>query len=618
MTLRARCWSRMDGNRKTFQAATASAVAVLAWAALFLGGRTIEWLYLAAALLAASIAFWIASRVDSGSGHPDIAVREYGSSAINRIFAHLEARVALVKKLRIFNMRLLLSIVQRTGASHDVEKSSTTASRAAVLLMMPSLPLGIWCAQYSLPLAAICAAPIPAYFWRYVSLRLQIIERKSKTEEETAYFLCYVHVLQSIGHDLYHAYESLSDGRMFPAMARDAKEICKRVRVLGITKSESLSMYARNHPLEKFRDFVEGYLAKATQVGSVPLYTEEKARYFFAEYQAAWKRYEKSAQDIFSGIMMVSIILPLMIMLSSMIGNSETSSMLAMIGSMLSPLMAVIMTAVLGSIQPAAGDPVRVSVLGPASGAAAFAASYAAGLGLAQVIATSFLAGAAVNAVLVRPQLAAVRNLDRMIPEFMRDVTELSRTGMGIAQIISSRRHRGALGRLLQQASSKMQMGRSLDSAMLDIGSTSPDTRFVMFLLERIRRSGSNSAAILNMITEFTLMVRQTKESVAKSLASLNVIVYAAPFIILGIAHVMTGIFAAGEADAIPGMSMQAQTGQMTSLEIMTALIAIPLGSLAAKASSYTVRDTTPLAITSASTLLAVYLTPAIAAAFSG
>jgi len=599
--------------------AAACGVTGLAWAALFLGGKTLEWLYFAAALLAASVALWIAPKIKCrlGAGCPDITIREYGSSLINRMFAHLEARVVLVKKLRIFNMRLLLSVVQRTGTSYDVEKSSTMASRTALLLAIPSAILGIYCVQYGLPFAAICAAPIPAYFWQYLSLRLQVIERKSKTQEEIAYFLCYVHVLQSIGHDLYHAYESLSDGRIFPTMAKDAREICKRVRVLGITKSESLSRYARNHPLEKFRDFVDGYLAKATQIGSVPLYTEEKARYFFAEYQASWKRYEKSAHDIFSGIMMISIILPLMIMLSSMIGTQETSSMLTTIGSMLSPLMALVMTAILGSVQPASGEPVRVSVLGPAAGVAAFASSYAAGLAVAEIIAVAFLAGSAVNAVMIRPKLAAIRYLDRMLPEFMRDVTELSRTGMGITQIISSRRHRGALGRILRRASSQMQMGRTLDSAVLDAGSTSPDTRFVMFLLERIRRAGGNSTAILNMITEFTLMVRQTKESVAKSLSSLNVIVYVAPFIILGIAHVMTGIFGTGEAGAIPGMSMQVQgLGQMASLEIMTALIAIPLGLVAAKVSSYTIRDTTPMAITSASTLLAIHLTPGIASAF--
>ena len=47
-------------------------------------------------------------------------------------------------------------------------------------------------------------------------------ERKSRTEEDVAYFLCYVNIMQTVGHDLYYVFSNLHS-EIFPAMTNDAK-----------------------------------------------------------------------------------------------------------------------------------------------------------------------------------------------------------------------------------------------------------------------------------------------------------------------------------------------------------------------------------------------------------
>ena len=608
-------------------AAAYSVPAVLILLIVLFAGGTPEWMnviIILAAIAAMTMMAGPISRRTRVVKADNVTVKQYGFSLMGEMFARLEGRFPIINRFRRHSAESLKPVVLKTGVSYDVEHAVTLTTRLMVLVLPISVIaaaiLGIFVSPF---LLAILAAPLAIYLAPNVTLRLKIMERKTKTEEEVAYFLCYVNIMQAVGHDLYHAFENLGGVGIFPSMEKDSREIIKRVRMLGITKSESLVTYADNHPFEKFRDFIDGYLAKIAAVGGVPQYTEAKAKLFFQEYQGAWKRYEKSAQEVFSSIMIISIVLPLMIMLTAMIGTKETTGNLMAIGTVISPVISMAMVTMLNGTQPSTGTYLPMPIVGPIGGAFIGVMLLLSGVGAGTTLAVSFLVMAVVNIAFTRTKIRSIAIIDRMLPEFMRDVTEMSKTGANINQIITQQSSRNAYKKqfndILAKMAADLRMGLPLKEAVANAKVRSMNFRFLMFILERTYMTGGGSTGIFSTITEFVAGIHQTKEMVRKSLSSLTMMVYISPFLIMGIAHIMVGMMSSGLGDAgdtaVPGAMLTISLGLadndkfLTGIELMAAMTAIPMGFVAAKISSFTIRNMMPVAITSMMTILAIEFT---------
>lgn len=574
-----------------------------------------------------------------------IRARIYTLRSQDLFFSALEARIPIIARLRERNERILTRLIPHTGVNFDAERAATRATRIAVALFVPAVAVSTALAALMHPaFLAGMVAPVGIYAAPYFQLRMMISERRTLVEEEMAYFLCYVNIMQAIGQGLYHSFDQVRGAGIFPGLERDANEVVKRVKVIGITQNDSLAEYGEHHPSTLFRNFISGYIAKITAVGDVPSYTSEKAKFFFNEYVGAWKRYEKSATEIFSAVMMISIIMPMMIMFSSMIGTPDTARLLLMAGTAISPFISVGMVFVLNKTQPVTGNKLPFAPLSPLVGFGVAVGAAVAGLDPATVIASAFLAGALYNRIIIGGRLSSVRAVDSMLPEYLRDVTEMSKTGENISQITikqSARRaYAGEFGRILRNITGFIAMGEPFDKAVGRIKHTSVQVRFIFFLLARTYSSGAANPDVFNSITEFATRVHQTKESVTKSLRSLSMIVYASPFLMLGIAHMMIAMFsggtdAAGAAGAAGGPGMSDAAMQMAQADIpflssfgsldesfvegiatMAALSCIPIGAVAAKIASYTVKDTMPIAIVSVMCILAVHVLPLVVSMF--
>ena len=568
-----------------------------------------------------------------------IRARIYTLRSQDLFFSALEARLPFVAWLRERNERTLTRLIPNTGVNFDAERHATRATRIAISLFLPAIAVSVSLSALMHPafLAGV-VAPAGIYLAPYFQLRMMISERRTLIEEEMAYFLCYVNIMQVVGQGLYHSFDQIRGANIFPGMERDATEIVKRVKMIGVTQNESLAEYGTHHPSELFRNFVSGYIAKITSIGDVPSYTSEKAKFFFNEYVAAWHRYEKSATEIFSAVMMVAIIMPMMIMFSSMIGTPETASMLLMAGTAMSPFISVMMVIMLNKTQPVTGNKLPFAPLSPLVGFGVGVGVAIAGVDPATTIASAFLAGALYNRIIIGERLRSVRTVDSMLPEFLRDVTEMSKTGENISQITikqSARNaYKGEFGNILRRITAAMAMGDPFDRAVSKVRHISVQVRFIFFLLGRTYSSGAANPDTFNSITEFASRVYQTKEAVTKSLRSLSMIVYASPFLMLGIAHMMIAMFsggadadgAAGTSDAAMQMS-QADIPFLSSfssldeafldgISVMAALSCIPIGAVAAKITSYTVKDTMPIAIVSVAVILAVHTLPVIVSMF--
>ncbi len=583
----------------------------------------------AACLLAASIILgWY------GGGRGRLTTRADGLRATRmaftrtaRTFITLEERLAPVRILRQSTLAMMNRAVHGTGRIRDTERDATAHTRWVVSSVPPSAAAGLLLGlSHDMVLLGICGLPAILYLAPHLRMQIWTRERGVATGGEAAFFLAYVHIMQTVGVGLYRSLEMISGARgAFPAMSRDAALVCRRV-VTGGTRSGSLLHYSRHHPVGIIREFVAGYVAKQSALGDVPGYTAEKARQAFAGYEAAWSRYEKGAQEVFGGIMMFAIILPMMIMLSAMIGTPDTVRTLLTAGTAISPAISVVMVAVLNQTQPATGNTLPVWWGAPAAGAAVGLASYLVWSEAGLSVSLGAVALAAANRMAGRGAITLVRSADRMLPEFLRDMTEMSRAGAGVPGMIQRQAraapYDGPFNGIIAEVAGRLGSGGTLDAVLSSMRFPTANMRFAMFLLGVTYRTGGGTPAILDMITEFAARIHRTKEAVTSSLSPLCWIVYATPFITLGLAQVMLGIFAgsaAGAVGAIPGdelpfspISGDAVDSYMSGMALMATAMSVPMGVVAAKISSYTIRDTTPLGITAASNIAAVTLLPTI------
>ena len=596
-------------------------VSAISWYAALYGDGSIQWLYLGiiSGILSCCMIVITATYHKGGHTHIRRLFRGY-----NTTYVILEEKIPIIKWLRRTSQNTLNRTAQKSGGTYDTERNAVTYTRRCVMMIPPCVILGI-CGHIFLDKIwlILFAVPIITYVIPMVQLRLRIRTRYNTVSGETAYFLSYVNIMQSIGIGLYRSFEIIhKSGDAFPAMRQDASAICRRV-ITGSTRNDSLLQYAKHHPVRIIRDFVSGYVTKQSAMGDVPGYTAQKAHQAFLQYETAWTRYEKSVQEIFGGIMMFAIVLPLMIMLSAMLGTPQTVRTLLVSGTAISPLISLFMIILLNQSQPSTGISAKVSPWSVMAGMLAGVMSVIADAPLGITISVCTMAFACANHFIYKNHTQKNRSSERILPEFLRDMTEMSRTGQSISQIICRQARQRIYGKhfddTLERVAGKINSGYALEDTLRMVSFPGTNTRFVMFLLGVAHRTGSNTITILEMVTEFASKIQHIKNSVTKTLAPLCYIVYATPFITLGLAHLMLGIFAGSASgnvsgDAIPFSPISGDTlhEYIDGMVVMSAAMSIPMGVVAAKISSYTVRYTAPLGIVSFCNILAIISIPHI------
>lgn len=571
------------------------------------------WVPVAAPLAVLAWAVWY-----GGDGRGDILTVSriaFGTGA--RTIIYLEERIGMLRAAQDISCRMQARVVYRSGYVHDIQRDATVYTRASALLLIPCTVSGVVGAMYNAYLLCIVALPVMIYMMPTVRLHIQTKQRQESISREMPFFLVYVHLLQTVGAGLYRALEMIPE-KTFPAIHHDVAQIRRRV-LTGSTIHDALSHYARHHPVCIMADFVRGYVAKQQALGDVPSYTAQKAQVSFAEYETAWKRYEKNAQELLGGIMMFAIVLPMMVMLSAMLGTSDTINSLLAVGTLMSPAISGMMIIAIHQMQPSGGDPLPVWPVSPGIGAGVGAILWMAGMELAIVVSAACGAAAFASAIHGWRYRALVRTTGRMIPEFLRDITEISRTGMSVSAAISRQASRASydapFSDVIRRISAMMRSGVTLAEALDRTPYATAHMGFVMFLISVIYRTGGGGPALLHTVSEFADRIYRTKESVSKSLMPLCGIVYAAPFVTLAMAHLMLAMMA-GDADVGDGdipfspISAEAIPQYTAGLNLMAASMAIPMGMVAAKIVSQTIRDTIPVGVASVCSMAAIVGVP--------
>ena len=520
------------------------------------------------------------------------------------------------------------------GIPYDYDAHARKAVHLA-LTLSPLVAAPI--ADVRLFMLALC--PI-VMIYPLMQLSSRVKQRKIQIEEEMSFFLAYLTTMQGVGYTLYTALESVRDAPdVFAQLAQDAAIVTQKV-VLGIPHMDALREYAKNHPVQQFKDFLHGYISKHETVGPVPSYTETKAEQFFELYQQTWIRYKEAALMLCTMAVICAVMIPIMMVMMIFISTPATTNMILTMGPILGPVLCVMMLFMVQSSQPSTGVKLKPWLPGIGVGAAAVVAVHilwvtyiVPGGGIWDTepgitISIGFLAGAISNYVMVRQQIGGASNVDRGLPEFLEDVYEQTLAGSDISTILRqqtrSRLYSGLFGRLLNGIVSKLEMGSTMQDACVEARKHSRYLSFVLLIIIRLQEIGgtANTPSILRQMTHFMSSILITKMDVTKSLRMGAMMIYASPLMLVGIMNAMFAIFA-DSGTATNTLSTVLPPGMMEGfgppdpdaayrerLGLIAALLTCPMGLVAAKITRFTSVDTMPVIIVAVVNILAIMTIP--------
>lgn len=148
------------------------------------------------------------------------------------------------------------------------------------LITLPITALGIYLFITYNNMIALSLLPIPllAFIILVNAPKFSRSNRKAALEDELPYLIGYIAILAGGGITLPFALESMSQNRLLPASAKEAKHMFMQIRLLGMNPVSALESMAKYNPHNAFADFIGGYITTLKSGGDVIGYLLAKLR----------------------------------------------------------------------------------------------------------------------------------------------------------------------------------------------------------------------------------------------------------------------------------------------------------------------------------------------------
>ncbi|MEL9939445.1 MAG: type II secretion system F family protein [Ignisphaera sp.] len=125
----------------------------------------------------------------------------------------------------------------------------------------------------------ICVTiPIMVFVVRLAHPYVAMTMRKVETENELPFFMAYVATMVRGGYGLEKVVERVSQLRVFKAIRREAQMVITRIKMFGDDPITALEKVASDHPSTRFRDIMLGYTTTLRSGGDVLHYLEIRTR----------------------------------------------------------------------------------------------------------------------------------------------------------------------------------------------------------------------------------------------------------------------------------------------------------------------------------------------------
>lgn len=389
-----------------------------------------------------------------------------------------------------------------------------------------------------LPLILLVPAPVYVMIGFMLVPSMRAGERASGLEREMPFASAYITVMATGGISPYMSMKRLSKVELMPAMQKEAREIMRDVEIFGIDPLSALEKAAVTHPLDVYRDFISGYASTVITGGDISHFLEAKTHDIFKARSVRIKAAAERLGMLLESFIIVMVLMSLCFYILFSV-DAIYSTGISMYSTMIlytyvfAPMISVVFIYLAHGMQPKSPitewRPYKIAAM---SGALAFllfffltgfggmfpisalsaiqsAVDLPVAVALCLVVATA-------PPSLVQSRLARKRmNTEKGIASFLRDLTEVRKTGMAPEKCIEqlSKRNYGEFSKDLERISSQLSWGIPLREVFEDFMKRTKSwlSQIVIFLLVEAIDVGGGTIGMIESLTRFNNMTQEVE-----------------------------------------------------------------------------------------------------------
>ena len=441
----------------------------------------------------------------------------------------------------------------------------------AALLTLPVSILSIVLLYFFRIIPLIFLVPLPAYVMiGFIVIPMsKASERASALEREMPFAATYITVMASGGIAPYISFKRLAQVELLPAMREEAREIIKDVEIFGIDPLTAMENAAKRNPLDMFRDFVSGYASTVIVGGDITHFLETKSEEIFkiraTRVKIAAERLGMLLESFIIVMVLMSLCFYILFTVESIYSTGMSSaSNLFLYTYVFAPMLSVMFIYLAHNMQPKTPvtdwTPYKVYAASWAVGIilllifndffgmikVPFISSLSSLMDLPTSVAITLFISTA-PAAIVHGKISRKKfSLERGISNFLRDLTEIRKTGLAPEKCIETLTDRdyGEFSKELRQISKELSWGIPVRKVIMDLVKRTKSwlSQIVMFLLVETIDVGGGTIAMIESLTRFNTMVQDVEKEKKMAVKPYVMIPYFAAILLVA-TTLMTLIF---------------------------------------------------------------------------
>jgi flagellar protein FlaJ len=422
-------------------------------------------------------------------------------------------------------------------------------------------------------------------------------ERASNLEREMPFAATYISVMASGGIAPYTSFKRLSRVELMPAMRSEAREIIKDVEVFGIDPLTAIENAAKKNPLDVFKDFLAGYASTVIIGGDIGHFLERKAEDIFKSRALRVKAAAERLGMLLETFIIVMVLMSLCFYILFSVESIYSTGMSSFSGILLytylfTPMLSLLFIYLAHSMQPKTPitemRPYKVFGFCGVIGVTLFMlltsfmgyievpffSSLQSVIDLPIAIAIALFITTAPAAVMYNKISKKKAGMEKGINNFLRDLTEVRKTGLSPEKCIESLSNRdyGVFSKELRKISSEISWGVSVRKVILDFLKRTKSwmTQIVMFLLVETIDVGGGTIAMIESLARFNNLTQEVEKEKKMAVRPYIMMPYFAAILLVATTTMMIG-FTAGTLGA-PEAAGAGGTGATEGLSAMISI----------------------------------------------
>jgi flagellar protein FlaJ len=415
--------------------------------------------------------------------------------------------------------------------------------------------------------------------------KISASNRASSINGELPFVIGYMSVLAGGGVSPLTTLRRISQMKLFPASAKEAKRILVEVDVFGQDPISAIERVARWCPSKKFSEFLYGYTAILKSGGDFIAYVGMKLRDTMEAKTNAVKRSADTTGTLAEAYLTVTVILGMVLytlyMVQTLMSNNLSGlNNLYLFAFVMVPVISAMFIWLIDAVQPkwpyVDYRPYKYFIYSIPLAMVFFflthfitAPSLHLPLYLFESVSGTLIVGASLPAIKAIGFSRERTSLEKMLPEFIRDVAEGRKTGLSPEVAIErlGGRHYGVLSKHVRKMGAQLSWGVSLSKVI----STFTDavgswvTRAIGTLLIEVVDVGGGTIRSFSEMAEFTRSINEMESDRRAALKPFVYITYIAGIMVVVTTFIMVYLLS---APALGGATTSSATPKVAGATI--------------------------------------------------